>query len=132
MLQSLRERRRVINAEQDNMEFVMNLCTRILVLAEGRLIAQGDCKACGTIESDRGVIPWPLTRTPTQRPWSPGHGTPRSSTARLSRCGATYCDRLKRRRQVDRLQDHLWDVEGSIRSIHFDGADVTNPSLCEF
>ena len=50
MLQSLRERLRAINAEQGatfvviehNMEFVMNLCTRILVLAEGRLIAQGD------------------------------------------------------------------------------------------
>jgi branched-chain amino acid transport system ATP-binding protein len=50
MLQSLRERLRAINAEQGatfvviehNMEFVMALCTRILVLAEGRIIAQGD------------------------------------------------------------------------------------------
>ena len=50
MLQSLRERLRAINAEQGatfvviehNMEFVMALCTRILVLAEGRLIAEGD------------------------------------------------------------------------------------------
>jgi branched-chain amino acid transport system ATP-binding protein len=50
MLQSLRDRLRAINAEQGatfvviehNMEFVMSLCTRILVLAEGRVIAQGD------------------------------------------------------------------------------------------
>ena len=50
MLESLKERLKAINAEQGatfvviehNMEFVMALCTRILVLAEGRLIAQGD------------------------------------------------------------------------------------------
>ena len=50
MLASLRERLRAINSEQGatfvviehNMEFVMALCTRILVLAEGRIIAQGD------------------------------------------------------------------------------------------
>ena len=50
MLQSLRERLRAINAEQGatfvviehNMEFVMRLCTHIVVLAEGRIIAQGD------------------------------------------------------------------------------------------
>ena len=50
MLASLRERLRAINAEkkatfvviEHNMEFVMSLCTRILVLAEGRVIAMGD------------------------------------------------------------------------------------------
>jgi branched-chain amino acid transport system ATP-binding protein len=50
MLQSLRERLRAINSEQratfvvieHNMEFVMSLCSRIVVLAEGRVIAQGD------------------------------------------------------------------------------------------
>jgi branched-chain amino acid transport system ATP-binding protein len=50
MLASLRERLKAINAEQGatfvviehNMEFVMALCNRILVLAEGRIIAQGD------------------------------------------------------------------------------------------
>jgi len=50
MLASLRERLKTINAEQGstfvviehNMEFVMALCSRILVLAEGRIIAQGD------------------------------------------------------------------------------------------
>jgi branched-chain amino acid transport system ATP-binding protein len=50
MLASLRERLRAINAEQratfvvieHNMEFVMALCNRILVLAEGRVIAEGD------------------------------------------------------------------------------------------
>jgi branched-chain amino acid transport system ATP-binding protein len=50
MLASLRDRLKAINAEQGstfvviehNMEFVMALCTRILVLAEGRIIAQGD------------------------------------------------------------------------------------------
>jgi branched-chain amino acid transport system ATP-binding protein len=49
MLASLRERLKAINAEQrstfvvieHNMEFVMALCDRILVLAEGRVIAQG-------------------------------------------------------------------------------------------
>jgi branched-chain amino acid transport system ATP-binding protein len=50
MLANLRDRLRAINAEQGstfvviehNMEFVMALCTRILVLAEGRVIAEGD------------------------------------------------------------------------------------------
>ena len=49
MLESLKERLRAINEEQGatfvviehNMEFVMSLCTRILVLAEGRVIAAG-------------------------------------------------------------------------------------------
>jgi branched-chain amino acid transport system ATP-binding protein len=49
MLAGLRERLKAINAEQGstfvviehNMEFVMALCDRILVLAEGRVIAQG-------------------------------------------------------------------------------------------
>ena len=49
MLSGLRERLREINATdhatfvviEHNMEFVMSLCTRILVLAEGRIIAEG-------------------------------------------------------------------------------------------
>ena len=49
MLAGLRERLREINAEkratfvviEHNMDFVMALCTRILVLAEGRIIAEG-------------------------------------------------------------------------------------------
>src|SRR5216110_3355425 len=49
MLANLRDRLKAINAEQGstfvviehNMEFVMGLCDRILVLAEGRVIAQG-------------------------------------------------------------------------------------------
>jgi branched-chain amino acid transport system ATP-binding protein len=49
MLANLRERLQTINAEQGatfvviehNMEFVMALCDRIVVLAEGRVIAQG-------------------------------------------------------------------------------------------
>ena len=49
MLQNLRERLKAINTEQGstfvviehNMEFVMALCTRIVVLAEGRVIAHG-------------------------------------------------------------------------------------------
>lgn len=53
MLQSLRERLRAINSEQratfvvieHNMEFVMALCTRIIVLAEGRVIAEGEPSA---------------------------------------------------------------------------------------
>ena len=50
MLGSLRDRLKAVNAEmgatfvviEHNMEFVMALCHRILVLAEGRIIAQGD------------------------------------------------------------------------------------------
>src|SRR5262245_31926133 len=50
MLASLRDRLKAINAEQGatfvviehNMDFVMALCNRILVLAEGRVIAEGD------------------------------------------------------------------------------------------
>jgi branched-chain amino acid transport system ATP-binding protein len=50
MLASLRDRLKAVNAEmgatfvviEHNMEFVMALCHRILVLAEGRIIAQGD------------------------------------------------------------------------------------------
>ena len=49
MLGDLRERLKAINESrrstfvviEHNMEFVMSLCTRILVLAEGRIIAQG-------------------------------------------------------------------------------------------
>ncbi len=49
MLAHLRERLRAINAERNatfvviehNMEFVMALCDRIIVFAEGRIIAQG-------------------------------------------------------------------------------------------
>lgn len=49
MLEQLKDRLRAINTERNatfvviehNMEFVMALCDRILVLAEGRIIAQG-------------------------------------------------------------------------------------------
>jgi branched-chain amino acid transport system ATP-binding protein len=49
MLANLKERLHAINAEQGatfvviehNMDFVMSLCTRVLVLAEGRVLAQG-------------------------------------------------------------------------------------------
>jgi branched-chain amino acid transport system ATP-binding protein len=49
MLGGLRERLKAINQTgrstfvviEHNMEFVMSLCTRIIVLAEGRIIAQG-------------------------------------------------------------------------------------------
>jgi branched-chain amino acid transport system ATP-binding protein len=61
MLGDLRERLRAINAEsrstfvviEHNMEFVMSLCTRILVLAEGRIIAEGSPQA---IRDDPAVI----------------------------------------------------------------------------
>src|SRR5438874_419246 len=50
MLASLRDRLKAINSElgatfvviEHNMEFVMALCHRILVLAEGRVLAEGD------------------------------------------------------------------------------------------
>jgi branched-chain amino acid transport system ATP-binding protein len=49
MLENLKERLQAINREQGatfvviehNMEFVMSLCTRVLVLAEGKVLAQG-------------------------------------------------------------------------------------------
>jgi branched-chain amino acid transport system ATP-binding protein len=49
MLVGLRERLEAINREtratfvviEHNMEFVMSLCSRLIVLAEGRIIAQG-------------------------------------------------------------------------------------------
>jgi branched-chain amino acid transport system ATP-binding protein len=61
MLAGLRERLREINAEQratfvvieHNMEFVMSLCTRVLVLDQGRIIAEGDPAA---IRADARVI----------------------------------------------------------------------------
>jgi len=61
MLAGLRERLREINAKEratfvvieHNMEFVMSLCTRILVLAEGRIIAEGPP---ADIRNDRRVI----------------------------------------------------------------------------
>ena len=61
MLADLRERLRTINAAQKatfvviehNMDFVMSLCTRILVLAEGRIIAAGSPEE---IRSDPRVI----------------------------------------------------------------------------
>lgn len=61
MLAGLRERLREINATEKatfvviehNMEFVMSLCTRILVLSEGRIIAEGAPEA---IRDNRDVI----------------------------------------------------------------------------
>jgi branched-chain amino acid transport system ATP-binding protein len=61
MLASLKERLQAINKEtgatfvviEHNMEFVMSLCTRILVLAEGRLIAEGPPE---TVRKDPKVI----------------------------------------------------------------------------
>jgi branched-chain amino acid transport system ATP-binding protein len=49
MLANLKERLQAINTQQKatfvviehNMEFVMSLCSRIVVLAEGRVIAEG-------------------------------------------------------------------------------------------
>lgn len=61
MLANLKERLIAINAEtgatfvviEHNMEFVMSLCTRILVLAEGEIIAEGPPE---TIRRDPKVI----------------------------------------------------------------------------
>ncbi|MFO1314348.1 MAG: ABC transporter ATP-binding protein [Burkholderiales bacterium] len=61
MLAGLRDRLREINARdhatfvviEHNMEFVMSLCSRILVLAEGRIIAEGPPEA---IRSNPDVI----------------------------------------------------------------------------
>jgi branched-chain amino acid transport system ATP-binding protein len=61
MIETLKERLRAINAEaratfvviEHNMEFVMALCSRILVLAEGRIIAHG---TPAEVRRDRRVI----------------------------------------------------------------------------
>jgi branched-chain amino acid transport system ATP-binding protein len=61
MLADLRERLRELNASQratfvvieHNMEFVMSLCTRLIVLAEGRIIAQGSPQ---DVRNDPAVI----------------------------------------------------------------------------
>jgi branched-chain amino acid transport system ATP-binding protein len=61
MLADLRERLRAINGErratfvviEHNMEFVMSLCSRVLVLAEGKIIAEGTPEA---IRRDPKVI----------------------------------------------------------------------------
>jgi branched-chain amino acid transport system ATP-binding protein len=61
MLADLRERLRAINAEQGstfvviehNMDFVMSLCTRVVVLAEGRVIAEGPPQR---VRADKTVI----------------------------------------------------------------------------
>ena len=61
MLTDLRERLRAINVQgratfaiiEHNMDFVMALCTRILVLAEGHIIAEGDPD---TVRRDPRVI----------------------------------------------------------------------------
>ena len=61
MLAGLRDRLRALNSEQGstfvviehNMEFVMALCTRIVVLAEGRIIAMGNP---AEVRSDPKVI----------------------------------------------------------------------------
>ena len=61
MLASLRDRLKAINTEmgatfvviEHNMEFVMALCSRILVLAEGRIIAEG---SPAEIRANRTVI----------------------------------------------------------------------------
>ena len=61
MIETLKGRLKAINAEggatfvviEHNMEFVMALCSRIIVLAEGRIIAQGDPAA---VRRDARVI----------------------------------------------------------------------------
>lgn len=61
MLSGLKERLIAYNREhattfvviEHNMEFVMSLCTRIIVLAEGRIIAEGDPQ---TVRSNQTVI----------------------------------------------------------------------------
>ena len=61
MLANLKERLQAINAEtgatfvviEHNMEFVMSLCTRIIVLAEGEIIAEG---SPDTVRRDPKVI----------------------------------------------------------------------------
>ncbi|CAO3437497.1 ABC transporter ATP-binding protein [Azospirillum endophyticum] len=61
MLGNLKDRLKAINAEQGatfvviehNMDFVMSLCTRVLVLAEGRVLAEG---TPAEVRGNRNVI----------------------------------------------------------------------------
>jgi branched-chain amino acid transport system ATP-binding protein len=61
MLADLKERLKAFNRErgatfvviEHNMEFVMSLCTRIIVLANGKIIAEGDPE---TVRNDPAVI----------------------------------------------------------------------------
>ncbi len=61
MLANLKERLRAFNAErgatfvviEHNMDFVMSLCTRVLVLAEGRVLAEG---LPAEVRANRAVI----------------------------------------------------------------------------
>ena len=61
MLENLKERLRTINRElgatfvviEHNMDFVMSLCSRVVVMAEGKVLAEGRPAA---IRSDPAVI----------------------------------------------------------------------------
>jgi len=61
MLANLKDRLRAINVEQGatfvviehNMDFVMSLCTRVLVLAEGKVLAQG---TPAEVRADKRVV----------------------------------------------------------------------------
>ena len=96
MLASLRDRLKAINTEQGatfvviehNMEFVMALCHRILVLAEGRIIAQGDpADGPPRSKSDRGLS-WSLTTSCDSRTSSPATARRRFCTGCPSASGA--------------------------------------------
>ena len=91
---SLRDRLKAINAEQGatfvviehNMEFVMALCNRILVLAEGRIIARASRREVRRDpEGDRGLS-WPLTTSCASTTSSPATARRRSCTGSPSVC----------------------------------------------
>ena len=81
MLGDLRERLRAINAEsgatfvviEHNMEFVMALCSRVLVLAEGRIIAEGTPRR-GPRRTRRSSRPILATELATTDPRARGRG----------------------------------------------------------
>ena len=106
MLGHLRERLRAYHAEtkatfvviEHQMEFVMALCTRVLVLAEGRIIAEG---------------------TPAGYPAQPDRDRSLSGTLKVdlrSRAAARPGWRLRRLRQNDDSQRHHRAVSGAARS----------------
>ena len=132
MLAGLRERLREINATQratfvvieHNMEFVMSLCTRVLVLAEGRIIAEGTPDGDPRqSRRDRG-LPWRIVILVLEDVVA-GYGglTVLNGTSLQAARGAiTTIIGPERRGQVHRVQDRVRAAAGARRAHRVRGA----------